>query len=125
MTDYKQFQVNHNLQQSNDFYLIIESDDRMKVRDVVFRLKNFPIPDITIPRVDVPTTVQNIPFPSQGNLEYGDLTLEMLVDDNLNKGFSEEISNIQILCSACHNLKLWVKIYITTHLQGGSKINDN
>ena len=40
-------------------------------------------------------------------------------------GGKDELENLQILCSACHKLKLWVKTYITTHLQGGSKINDN
>lgn len=36
----------------------------------------------------------------------------------LDKGGSDEVWNMQILCSACHKLKNWARLYINWHLNG-------
>lgn len=33
----------------------------------------------------------------------------------INKGGKDEIENLQILCSACHKLKNWARLYINWH----------
>lgn len=87
MDKYQQYMVNHNLQQSNNFLMIIEGDERLNVKDVTFYIKNFPIPDVNISVIDVPTHIKKMPFPGQGKMDYGDLSLDMLLDDNLNNYF--------------------------------------
>ena len=41
------------------------------------------------------------------------LTLDHI--EELNKEGKDEIENLQILCSACHKLKNWAKLYINWH----------
>jgi len=81
---YQDALVNVNLQQSNDFLMIIEGDERMNIKDVTYRIRNFPIPEMSIPKIMVPTQINKIPYPGQGSMSYGDLVAEILVDDNLN-----------------------------------------
>lgn len=42
------------------------------------------------------------------------LTVDHILE--LNEGGEDKIENTQILCSACHKLKLWYKTYILYHL---------
>jgi len=42
----------------------------------------------------------------------------------LSIGGKDELSNLQILCSACHKLKNWARLYMNWHLNGGDT-NDN
>jgi len=88
MDKYQQYHINYNLQQNNNYLMIIEGDERLQTKDVTFYLKTFQIPDINIEVVDIPTLVNSIKFPSQGKMNYGDLTLDMLLDDNLNNYLS-------------------------------------
>ena len=83
MDKYQEYHLNHNLQQSNNFLMIIEGDEKLKTKDFTFYLKNFPLPDINISKVDIPTLVNHISFPSQGKMDYGDLVLELLLNDGI------------------------------------------
>jgi len=48
--------------------------------------------------------------------EYETLTLDHI--EELNEGGKDEIENLQVLCSACHKLKNWVRLYMNWHLEG-------
>ena len=37
----------------------------------------------------------------------------------LNKGGQDIVENMQVLCSACHKLKNWARLYMNWHLNGG------
>jgi 5-methylcytosine-specific restriction endonuclease McrA len=41
--------------------------------------------------------------------------------DNENR---DNVSNGQILCTACHKIKLWLTTYLNEHINGKRKIND-
>lgn len=80
-------QVNVNLQQSNNFVLIINGDEKLKTKDVTFYIKNFTLPNIGISKIMIPNNVNPYPVPGQGKMDYGDITVEMILDDNLNNYF--------------------------------------
>ena len=44
------------------------------------------------------------------------LTIDHIVE--LQEGGKDDISNLQILCSACHKLKNWARLYVNWHLNG-------
>lgn len=76
--------VNINLQKSNNYLVVLKQDNQLKAKDVTFYIKNFKIPDMSINPADVDVSQNIIHFPSQGRLEYEQLNLEIMVDDNLN-----------------------------------------
>jgi len=76
--------VNINLQKSNNYMVILKGDEHFKTKDVTFYIKNFQIPDVSINPASVDTLANVIYFPSQGRMEYDPLTLDILLDDNLN-----------------------------------------
>ena len=43
-------------------------------------------------------------------------TLTIDHKEELNKGGKDEVENLQILCSACHKLKNWCRLYLNWHL---------
>ena len=76
--------VNINLQKSNNYMVILQGDPHFKTKDVTFYIKNFKVPDISINPASVDTLANIIHFPAQGRMEYDTLSLDILVDDNLN-----------------------------------------
>lgn len=43
------------------------------------------------------------------------LTIDHIVE--LDKGGKDEIENMQVLCSACHKLKNWIRLYFNWHFR--------
>lgn len=43
----------------------------------------------------------------------------------LDKGGYDTITNMQVLCSACHKLKNWSRLYMNWHLKEGVKEDDS
>ena len=39
----------------------------------------------------------------------------------LDKGGVDQVENLQILCSACHKLKNWARLYLNWHLNGAKE----
>jgi len=50
------------------------------------------------------------------------LTLDHVQE--LSKGGKDEIENLQVLCSACHKLKNWSRLYLNWHLNREKKDDD-
>lgn len=51
------------------------------------------------------------------------LTIDHILE--LNKGGEDVVENMQILCSACHKMKNWLRLYINWHLnKEGEKVNE-
>ena len=49
---------------------------------------------------------------------------EILTDDHiieLDKGGEDTIQNRQVLCSACHKLKNWARLYMNWHFKDGNQ----
>jgi len=42
----------------------------------------------------------------------------------LDKGGTDTLENMQVLCSACHKLKNWVRLYMNWHLNKGDEKNE-
>jgi len=76
--------INVNLQERDNYSVILVGNEQFKSEDVVFYIKKIPIPSMSILSADVDTLVNLIKFPAQGRMNYGDLSLEILADDNLN-----------------------------------------
>ena len=51
------------------------------------------------------------------------LTKDHIIE--LDKGGKDEPENMQILCSACHKLKNWVRLYMNWHLKKKDENGDN
>ncbi len=47
--------------------------------------------------------------------EFETITIDHI--EELNKGGKDELQNLQILCSACHKLKNWTRLYMNWHLK--------
>lgn len=43
----------------------------------------------------------------------------------ISKGGLDILENLQVLCSACHKLKNWSRLYLNWHLNGGEKDGDS
>lgn len=41
--------------------------------------------------------------------------------EELNKGGEDQIWNMQVLCSACHKLKNWARLYLNWHFKQGEE----
>lgn len=76
--------VNLNLQKSNNYMVILKGDELLNTKDVTFYIKNFKVPNMKISPATVDTLPNVIYYPSQGRMDYDPLTLDVLVDDNLN-----------------------------------------
>lgn len=50
------------------------------------------------------------------------LTVDHIIE--LDKGGKDEIQNQQVLCSACHKLKNWARLYMNWHLNKGEEKDD-
>lgn len=48
-------------------------------------------------------------------------TLEVDHIEELDKGGKDELQNMQVLCSACHKLKNWSRLYMNWHFKKGVK----
>ena len=44
--------------------------------------------------------------------------------EELSHSGKDELGNLQILCSACHKLKNWVRLYLNWHINGDEKQDD-
>lgn len=44
------------------------------------------------------------------------LTIDHIIE--LNQGGEDKLENLQILCSACHKLKNWARLYMNWHFNG-------
>ena len=75
--------VNINLQKSNNYMVVLGGNAQFNSKDVTFYMKNFKIPSMTINPADVDVNQNIIHFPSQGRLDYEELSLDLLIDDNL------------------------------------------
>jgi hypothetical protein len=40
--------------------------------------------------------------------------------EEIDKDGTDDLTNLQILCSACHKLKNWARLYMNWHLNGGN-----
>lgn len=76
--------INLNLQTSDNYYVVLKSDKLFNSSDITFYIKNFKVPSMKISPADVDVNQNIIHFPSQGRMDYEELTLEVMVDDNLN-----------------------------------------
>jgi hypothetical protein len=76
--------VNINLQKSNNYVVILKGDKQFNSKDVTFYIKNFKVPSLTIYPANVDVNQNIIYFPSQGRMDYEKLSLDVMVDDNLN-----------------------------------------
>jgi|TARA_B100000035_G_scaffold304198_1_gene303656 hypothetical protein len=53
-----------------------------KAKKVSFLCQRASIPDLTLGNVDLPTRGL-VPIPTEGNIQYGELTIDFIVDENL------------------------------------------
>jgi hypothetical protein len=50
------------------------------------------------------------------------LTVDHIIE--LNKGGEDKVWNTQVLCSACHKLKNWARLYMNWHFKEGDNNGD-
>lgn len=76
--------VNINLQQTSNYMIIMKSDQNFNAEDLTFYAKTFKIPGISLSPTELGFQPNKIKFPTQGNMTYEELSLDILLDDNLN-----------------------------------------
>jgi hypothetical protein len=75
---------NLNLQQNNNFQIIIKSDELFNSKEVTFYITDMVLPGFSIPPVEENFNGINIPYPTQGKMSYDQLTMTIRLDDNFN-----------------------------------------
>jgi hypothetical protein len=74
---YNEQLTNRNFLSPIGFIFVLE-----KAKKVSFLCQRAAIPDITLGNVDIPTRGM-VPIPTEGNVQYGELTIDFIVDENL------------------------------------------
>jgi len=76
--------INMNLQKENNYMVIMKGDSKFNSKDVLFYIKTFEIPGMTVSPTEVDFLPQRVKYPAQGKMDYEPLNLSLLIDDNLN-----------------------------------------
>ena len=103
--------VNLDLQQSNNYIVKINGNKSfLEEQDIEFYIKHFNVPDLSINAAEVAFQQNTIKFPAQGKMLYGDLSFELMIDDNL-RGYLELSKWMHRLKNPQYLLKSWTQGY--------------
>ena len=89
--------TNLNLQKSNNYRIVIKSNNLVNTEDMIFETTSFRIPNLNILVAKLGTITNPIRYPAQGKMEYEELNLDLLLDDEL-RGYIQ-------LCTWLHSMK--------------------